>query len=174
MRWSSTVRAVALLEAAKGALVLLAGFAALSLIHHDAQRLAEQLVGHLHLNPAKRYPRIFIDTAAHLNDARLWLSAILAGAYGLVRFVETYGLWKAMGRMVCCDQRRHLHPLRALRVVSRRDLALPRSTGSKRIYRWPNGECIDSHTSSGDCQCSLTIWSRRRLKAREQRQQISV
>lgn len=90
----STVRAVALFEAAKGTLVLLTGFGALSLIHHDAQRFAEQLVGHLHLNPAKHYPRIFIDTAAHLTDARLWMLAILAATYGLVRFVEAYGLWR--------------------------------------------------------------------------------
>jgi uncharacterized membrane protein (DUF2068 family) len=89
---SSTLRAVALFEAAKGALVLLAGFGSLSLIDHDAQRLAEQLVGHLHLNPAKHYPRIFIDTAAHLTDAHLWLVATLAAVYGLVRFVEAYGL----------------------------------------------------------------------------------
>jgi uncharacterized membrane protein (DUF2068 family) len=94
MRSSSTVRAVALFEAAKGTLVLLAGFGSLSLIDHDAQRLAEQLVGHLHLNPAKHYPHIFIDTAAHLTDARLWLVAALAAAYGLVRFVEAYGLWR--------------------------------------------------------------------------------
>lgn len=90
----STVRAVALFEAAKGTLVLLTGYGALSLIHHDAQRFAEQLVGHLHLNPAKHYPRIFIDTAAHLTDARLWMLATLAATYGLVRFVEAYGLWR--------------------------------------------------------------------------------
>jgi uncharacterized membrane protein (DUF2068 family) len=90
----STVRAVSLFEAAKGTLVLLTGFGALSLIHHDAQRFAEQLVGHLHLNPAKHYPRIFIDTAAHLTDARLWMLATLAATYGLVRFVEAYGLWR--------------------------------------------------------------------------------
>lgn len=90
----STVRVVALFEAAKGTLVLLTGFSALSLIHHDAQRFAEQLVGHLHLNPAKHYPRIFIDTAAHLTDARLWMLATLAATYGLVRFVEAYGLWR--------------------------------------------------------------------------------
>ena len=34
MRLASTVRAVALFEAAKGALVFLAGFSVLSLIHH--------------------------------------------------------------------------------------------------------------------------------------------
>lgn len=88
------VRAVALFEGAKGALVFLAGFSALSLVHHDAQRAAEQLVAHLHLNPANRYPRIFVDAAAHLTDARLWLLASLAGAYGLIRFFEAYGLWR--------------------------------------------------------------------------------
>ena len=94
MRLARTVRAVAVFEGAKGALVFLAGFSALSLIHHDAQRFAEQLVGHLHLNPASRYPRIFVDVAAHLTDASLWLLATLAGVYGLVRFVEAYGLWR--------------------------------------------------------------------------------
>jgi uncharacterized membrane protein (DUF2068 family) len=89
----NTVRAVALFEAAKGTLVILTGFGALSLIHHDAQRFAEQLVGHLHLNPAKHYPRIFIDTAANLTDTRLWRLAALAAMYGLIRFIEAYGLW---------------------------------------------------------------------------------
>jgi uncharacterized membrane protein (DUF2068 family) len=93
MSLPNTVRAVALFEAAKGTLVLLTGFGALSLIHHDVQRIAEQLVGHLHLNPAKHYPRIFIDTAANLTDTRLWRLAILAATYGLIRFVEAYGLW---------------------------------------------------------------------------------
>ena len=88
-----SIRAVALFEAAKGTLVLLTGFGALALIHHDVQRYAERLVGHLHLNPAKHYPRIFIDTAANLTDARLWMLATLAATYATVRFVEAYGLW---------------------------------------------------------------------------------
>jgi uncharacterized membrane protein (DUF2068 family) len=89
----STIRAVALLEAAKGTLVLLTGFGVLSLIHHDAQRFAEQLVGHLHLDPAKHYPQIFIEAAADLTKTRLLLLAALAATYGLVRFIEAYGLW---------------------------------------------------------------------------------
>lgn len=93
MRLFNTIRAVSAFEAAKGTMVLLAGFGALSLIHHDVQRIAEQLVGHLHLNPAKHYPRIFLDTAAHVTDTRLWLLAFLAATYALVRFVEAYGLW---------------------------------------------------------------------------------
>jgi uncharacterized membrane protein (DUF2068 family) len=94
MRLSNTIRAVSVFEAAKGTMVLLAGFGALSLIHHDVQRITEQLVGHLHLNPAKHYPRIFLDTAAHVTDARLWLLTTLAVAYALVRFIEAYGLWR--------------------------------------------------------------------------------
>ena len=93
MQLSGTVRAVALLEATKGTLVILTGFGALSLVHHNTQQFAERLVAHMHLNPAKHYPRIFIDAAAHLTDARLWLLAAFAALYGLVRLIEAYGLW---------------------------------------------------------------------------------
>jgi uncharacterized membrane protein (DUF2068 family) len=51
-------------------------------------------VAHLHLNPAKRYPRVFFAAAAHLTDARLWMLAAMAGAYAVVRFIEAYGLWR--------------------------------------------------------------------------------
>ena len=93
MRLLNTLRAVAVFEAAKGTLVLVTGLGALSLIHHDIQRFAEQLVGHLHLNPAKHISQIFIAAAANLNDARLSVLAVLAASYGLLRFVEAYGLW---------------------------------------------------------------------------------
>ncbi len=94
MKISGSVRAVAVLEATKGTLVFLAGFGALSLIHQDAQRIVGELIGHFHLNPAKRYPSIFIEAAGHLTDARLWWLAALAATYGLLRFVEAYGLWR--------------------------------------------------------------------------------
>jgi uncharacterized membrane protein (DUF2068 family) len=90
---SKTLRTVALLEAFKGALVLLAGFGVLSLAHHDAQRVAEQLVTHSHLNPASRYPRIFLDLAGQITEPRIPLIAVGAGLYVLVRFIEAYGLW---------------------------------------------------------------------------------
>lgn len=80
-------------EAIKGAAVLLAGFGALALVHHDVQHFSERLVAHMHLNPAKSYPHVFIDAAAHLTDARLWLLAAFAAAYGLIRLAEAYGLW---------------------------------------------------------------------------------
>ena len=95
MRLSSALRTVALLEATKGALVLMVGFGLLSLIHHDVQRFAERLISHAHLNPAARYPRIFIDMAHQLTDSHLLLIATGAAVYSIVRFIEAYGLWYA-------------------------------------------------------------------------------
>ncbi len=89
------LRTVAAFEAAKGLLVLVAGLGALSLLHHDLQHAAESVVRHLHLNPARHYPRIFIEAAAHTTDKRLWLLAGGAFAYTSVRAVEAYGLWRA-------------------------------------------------------------------------------
>jgi uncharacterized membrane protein (DUF2068 family) len=90
-----TLRAIAVFEGAKGALVLLAGFGVLLLVHRDLQAAAERVVEHLHLNPASRYPQIFIDLAKRTTDSRLWLLAFGAVAYSSVRFVEAYGLWFA-------------------------------------------------------------------------------
>lgn len=94
MKLANTIKAVSLLEAAKGVVVLLAGCGVLSLIHHDVQKIAEQLVAHLHLNPAKYYPRIFLDTTAHITDYRLRLMCVFALSYALARFIESYGLWR--------------------------------------------------------------------------------
>jgi uncharacterized membrane protein (DUF2068 family) len=88
------VRAVAILEAAKGFVVVAAGLGLLSLVHHDFQRIAEGLVAHAHLDPASHYPRIFIDAAAALTDARLHLLAAGAAAYSGLRFAEAWGLWR--------------------------------------------------------------------------------
>ncbi len=88
------IRAVALFEATKGAVVIVAGLGLLALIHHDVQALAEEVVRHLHFNPAKRFPRIFLDAAAAATDTRLWTLALTAAAYASVRFVEAFGLWR--------------------------------------------------------------------------------
>lgn len=88
------VRAVALVEAAKAALVLLAGLGLLALIHRDVHALAEKVLEHMHLNPARRYPRIFIDAANNLTDSRLRMLASLAFLYATFRAIEAYGLWR--------------------------------------------------------------------------------
>jgi len=91
---STGLRTVALLEGAKGLLVLLAGFGALELIHQNAQLAAEELVRHLRFNPASRYPRIFIQLAGQLTDSRLWLLTAGASLYAAARMIEAYGLWR--------------------------------------------------------------------------------
>jgi len=84
---------VALFEGAKGGLVLLTGFGLLAFIHRDLHNAAEELVRHFHLNPAHRYPRIFLDAAARVTDTKLWLLALSAFLYAVVRFIEAFGLW---------------------------------------------------------------------------------
>ncbi len=86
-------RLVAIAEAAKGLVVLLAGFGLLAFIHRDVQHVAEEIVRHLHLDEAGRYPSIFIAAAGRLDDARLLRLAAIAMLYVLLRFVEAYGLW---------------------------------------------------------------------------------
>ena len=89
------IRVIAVFEALKGLLVLIAGLGLLTLVHHDLQAAAERLVRHSHLNPAHHYPRIFIEAASHMNDSRLRLRsmAALAFLYAVVRLIEAYGLW---------------------------------------------------------------------------------
>jgi uncharacterized membrane protein (DUF2068 family) len=93
MRLAQGIRTVAAIEAAKGLVVLLAGFGLFSLLHRDVQQFAETLVRHAHLNPASHTPRVFIEYAARLNDTRLQQLAAAALAYSAVRLVEAYGLW---------------------------------------------------------------------------------
>src|SRR5262245_37595061 len=89
------LKAAALFEALKGLLVILAGFGLLAFVHRDAQAFAERLVLHLHLSPARHYPRVFIEAAGRLTNARIWLFATGAFAYSALRFAEAYGLWRA-------------------------------------------------------------------------------
>jgi uncharacterized membrane protein (DUF2068 family) len=88
------LRVIAVFEAAKGLLVLFAGFGLLSMIHQNLQGLADNLVRHFHLNPSSRYPHIFMEAAAGLTDVRLWLLAMLAFGYAALRLVEAWGIWR--------------------------------------------------------------------------------
>jgi uncharacterized membrane protein (DUF2068 family) len=93
VRFAKTLRAVAVYEALKGTLVLLAGFGLLATVHRDVQLMAERLVAQLHLDPASHFPRIFLDAATNVTDHRLRLLAFLAAAYALIRFLMAFGLW---------------------------------------------------------------------------------
>ena len=90
---AKTLRAIAVYEAVKGILVLLTGFGLLAALHQNIQQFAEKIVTHSHLNPASHFPRIFLEAAANVTDARLWIFAAFAAGYALFRFVMAYGLW---------------------------------------------------------------------------------
>jgi len=92
-RTADGVRLVALFEAAKGAVVLLAGFGVLAALHDGAARIVDELARHAHLNPARGVPRIFAAYASDLDNPQLRLLAAGAFAYVAVRAVEAYGLW---------------------------------------------------------------------------------
>ena len=89
----TVVKSVAVFEAAKGALVLMAGFGVLSLLHRDIRVAAAALVGRLHLNPTHRFGHSFIEAASRVTDTGLWLMASMGFLYALFRFLEAYGLW---------------------------------------------------------------------------------
>jgi uncharacterized membrane protein (DUF2068 family) len=91
------LRTVAVLEAAKGILVLLLGFGVLALMHKNLDDVAERLTEILRVNPEGRLSNVFIHAANRATDNTLWLLAIGALVYAAVRFVEAFGLWRGRG-----------------------------------------------------------------------------
>jgi uncharacterized membrane protein (DUF2068 family) len=87
------LRAIALFEAAKGLLVLLAGLGALGLLHRDLEDVAHNLLQLLRLNPSARYPQIFLEKVSHVTHGQLWWTAYGAAVYSTFRLAEAYGLW---------------------------------------------------------------------------------
>jgi uncharacterized membrane protein (DUF2068 family) len=91
----AALRTVASLELAKGLVVLLLGFGAVSLVHKDAWDVAEAVLRFLHVNPDHHhYAQVFLNLADNITDAKLWAMAAGATAYSVLRFVEAYGLWR--------------------------------------------------------------------------------
>jgi uncharacterized membrane protein (DUF2068 family) len=89
------LRAVAIFELTKGAIVLLVGFGMVSLVHRDAWDVAENVLRILHVSQRHHYAQVFLNLADNVTDAKLWAIAAGAAAYSTVRFVEAYGLWIA-------------------------------------------------------------------------------
>jgi uncharacterized membrane protein (DUF2068 family) len=95
LRRAAALRAVASIELAKGVAILLLGFGAVSMVHKDAWDVAEALLRFLHVNPDRHhYAQVFLNLADNVTDAKLWAMASGAAAYSIVRFVESYGLWR--------------------------------------------------------------------------------
>jgi len=90
----TAVRGVAIFEAAKGLLVLLVGFDLLRPVHRELGFNADEIVRHMHLNPASHFPHIFVESTSRFEGMSLMPVALGALAYSLIRFVEAYGLWR--------------------------------------------------------------------------------
>ncbi len=90
---SRGIHVVALFEGLKGMLVLLTGFGLLAFIHRDLHAVAVEIIRTFHMNPARHYPSIFIDTFSQLTSGQLWIMALFALVYSAVRFLEAVGLW---------------------------------------------------------------------------------
>jgi uncharacterized membrane protein (DUF2068 family) len=91
--FGAELRLVAVFELAKGVLVLAAGLGLLAFVHGDIEDVAEELLLHLHLNPASRIPGIFLTLVHRVASIDVWLLALGAAAYATVRIAEGYGLW---------------------------------------------------------------------------------
>ncbi len=88
------IRAIAVFEAFKGVVGLIAGFGILSLIHRDIADFAEDLVGFLHLNSEGRLANRIVETITKLNPSNIKFFFGLSLLYATIRFVEAYGLWR--------------------------------------------------------------------------------
>jgi uncharacterized membrane protein (DUF2068 family) len=86
------LRSVALLEFAKGAVVLAA---AVSLYWIDPSDVAGAFLDFLHISPDHQFARLLFSLADKLSDITLWHVIALACAYSGLRFAEAFGLWRA-------------------------------------------------------------------------------
>jgi uncharacterized membrane protein (DUF2068 family) len=91
------LRAVATLEFSKGLLVVLVGLGLISLSRSalGIEDIAENLLYVLHVNPDWHLSQIFLNATARLNDMNMVKVAVVAAAYSSLRFIESYGLWRA-------------------------------------------------------------------------------
>lgn len=85
---------IALFEAAKGTIVLIAGLGLLTLIHADFQDFADNLIDALHLNPTGNLARRIIEVIGQITPANVRIIVVVSLLYAVVRFIEAYGLWR--------------------------------------------------------------------------------
>ncbi|MBV9182378.1 MAG: DUF2127 domain-containing protein [Acidobacteria bacterium] len=87
------LRTVALLEFAKGLLVLVAAFSLMFLV--DPSDLAAGFLDFLHISPDRHFAQLLLNLADSLSNAKEWVILVTACSYSGLRFAEAYGLWKA-------------------------------------------------------------------------------
>ena len=91
---SVVLRAIAMFEVTKAAIVLLLGCGVFVLMHKNLNGVAERVVQVVHVNPEGKLSNIFFGLANHANDRNLWVLALSTLAYASVMSTEAYGLWR--------------------------------------------------------------------------------
>jgi uncharacterized membrane protein (DUF2068 family) len=90
---AASFRVIAVFEAVKGLVVLVAAWAVFLLRHRDVRHMTERFIDQLHLDPAARIPRLLLRFAGGATPANIRLVALAAVVYALIRFAEAIGLW---------------------------------------------------------------------------------
>lgn len=93
MRLTGALRSIAAVETVKGAMGVALALTFASMVGQDISHAAQRLTTRLHLDPAGRYMGPFVRSASLFTSSHLWLFALAALLYALLRFVEAYGLW---------------------------------------------------------------------------------
>jgi len=90
------LRTVAIIEATKGVLVLLAAFGFFEIIHHniDLDAVAGNLLYFFHVNSNLRISHVVMRLAGRMMDADVLTVLTIATVYSSLRFIEAYGLWR--------------------------------------------------------------------------------
>jgi uncharacterized membrane protein (DUF2068 family) len=90
------LRTVAMLEAAKGVLVLLAAFGFVEVIfrHVDLEEVAQNLLYFFHVSPNLRLSHVLMHAAGRIMDTNVLTVVAIAMVYSSLRFLESYGLWR--------------------------------------------------------------------------------
>ena len=93
---ASGLRAIALFEAVKGAIALLAWLALVDLLRHDVRALVSDTIAWLGLQPEEHLSEVLLHYADQLPDLPLHSLGLLAVAYAAIRAAEAWGLWHDM------------------------------------------------------------------------------
>ncbi len=90
------LRTVAVFEAFKGLIALVAAFGFIAVLRRDVdlENAAENLLYFLHIDPDRRLAQAFLNAAGKMMDVHVGTILAIAVAYAALRFAEAYGLWK--------------------------------------------------------------------------------
>jgi len=115
------LRTIALFEAFKATLVLVAGFGVLFFLNHDLQRTVMEMVHALRLDPASRIPSRAIALASQIAGFNFRWITVAAVVYAAIRYAEAWGMWfdKAWGNWIGALSGLIYLPFEAYEIVER-------------------------------------------------------